>query len=237
MKKSFFRRKSTYIVGIPLVIVIAVFGGAWIYTRVINPPASKVGFSDISTTTAPVGDSTTTLSPAQLDGAWKPTNASVVQYLVPEILFGQSTKADGTTNAITGSLTISGTTVPSAAFTVDLTTVHSNQRSRDNQFQGRIMNTSQFPTATFALTKPIAFGSVPAENKTITASATGKLMLHGTTKTVTFDVKARRVGNTVEVTGTIPVHFSDYGIPNPTFGPAQVGGDGDLAFALAFQKA
>jgi hypothetical protein len=54
---------------------------------------------------------------------------------------------------------------------------------------------------------------------------------------VTFDVKARRVGNTVEVTGTIPVHFADYGIPNPTFGPAQVGNNGDLAFALAFEKA
>jgi polyisoprenoid-binding protein YceI len=236
MKKTFFRRKSTYLVGIPVVILIAVFGGAWIYTRIINPPASKVGFSDISTTTAP-GGSTTTLSPAQLDGAWKPTSASVVQYLVPEILFGQSTKADGTTNAITGSLTISGTTVPNAAFTVDLTTVHSNESSRDHQFQGRIMNTSQFPTATFTLTKPIAFGAVPAENKTITASATGKLMLHGTTKTVTFDVQARRVGNTVEVKGSIPVHFPDYGIRNPTFGPAQVGNDGDLAFALAFQKA
>ncbi|HEY7440551.1 MAG TPA: YceI family protein [Acidimicrobiia bacterium] len=234
--KRFFRRKSTYIIGIPLVIIIAVFGGAFIYTHVINPPASKVGFSDISTTTGPKG-STTTLSPAQLDGAWKPTNASVVQYLVPEILFGQSTKADGTTNAVTGSLTIAGTTVPKAAFTVDLTTVHSNQARRDAQFQGRIMNTSQFPTATFTLTKPIAFGSVPAENKTITATAAGNLMLHGTTKSVTFDVKARRVGNTVEVTGTIPVHFADYGIPNPTFGPAQVGNNGDLAFALAFEKA
>jgi polyisoprenoid-binding protein YceI len=234
--KRFFRRKSTYIIGIPVVILIAVFGGAFIYTHVINPPASKVGFSDISTTTL-AGGSTTTLSPAQLDGAWKPTKDSVVQYLVPEILFGQSTRADGKTNDVTGSLTISGTTVPNAAFTVDLTTVHSNESRRDQQFQGRIMNTSQFPTATFTLTQPIAFGSVPAENKMIKASATGKLMLHGTTRTVTFDVKARRVGNTVQVTGTIPVHFSDYGIPNPTFGPAQVGNDGDLAFALAFQKA
>jgi polyisoprenoid-binding protein YceI len=233
---SFFRRKSAYIVGIPIVVIALVLGGAWFYTHVISPPANKVGFSSITTTTKPGASTTTALPTTSLDGTWKPNDSSVVQYLVPEVLFGQSTKADGKTNDVTGTLTLAGTNVPSVDLTVDLTTVTSDQGNRDRQFQGRIMNTSEFPHATFKLTKPIALGSIPAENTKVTASATGDLTLHGTTKSVTFNVEARRVGNAIEVVGSIPIHFADYGIPNPSFGPAEVGNDGELAFALAFEK-
>ncbi len=53
------------------------------------------------------------------------------------------------------------------------------------------MDTAQYPTSTFKLTQPIDLGSVPADGKTITAKATGDLTLHGTTKSVTFEVEAR----------------------------------------------
>jgi hypothetical protein len=38
----------------------------------------------------------------------------------------------------------------------------------------------------------------------------------------------------IAVQGNIPVTFSDYGIDNPSGGPARVGNDGQLAFVLAF---
>jgi len=55
----------------------------------------------------------------------------------------------------------------------------------------------------------------------VTVPATGELTVHGTKKTVTTDVTAKRSGGTIQVNGTIPVVFADYGIPNPSFGPAQ----------------
>ena len=55
--------------------------------------------------------------------------------------------------------------------------------SRDSQFQGRIMDTADFPTATFVLTNPIELAPVPKNGVVKTYSATGKLTLHGTTKT------------------------------------------------------
>jgi hypothetical protein len=39
------------------------------------------------------------------------------------------------------------------------------------------------------------------------------------------------------VQGSIPVHFADYGVDNPSGGPAKVGDDGELAFVVAFVKA
>ena len=123
---------------------------------------------------------------------------------MPEILFGQSATAVGKTTAVTGDMTITGTTVEAASFTADLTQVTSDQSNRDRQFQGRIMDTANFPNATFKLTAPIELGSVPANGEQVTVKATGDLTLRGKTKSVTFDIIAQRNGDTIETNGTIP---------------------------------
>ena len=61
----------------------------------------------------------------------------------------------GRTSDVTGQLLVSGTTIESATFDVDLTTVTSDESRRDNQFRTRIMDTATHPTATFELTEPI----------------------------------------------------------------------------------
>src|SRR5205085_2748503 len=137
-------------------------------------------------------------------------------------------EATGGTTAITGQLTIGGSSVGSASFSVDMTKVSSRESQRDGQFRNRIMNTSRFPTATFELAAPIELSAIPDNLVQVTVRATGKLTLHGTTNTVTFDLLARRNGAHIEVNGTIPVTFSDYGINNPSGGPARVGNNGDL---------
>ena len=164
-------------------------------------------------------------------------DGSVAGYRVGEVLFGQGTEAVGRTSDVTGSLTISGATIPEAAFEVDLTTVTSDQDRRDRQFQGRIMDTATFPTATFRLTQPIALGSPPDDVAEVTATATGELTVRGTTRTVTFDLLARRNGTGFEVNGSIPVVFADYGIPAPSFGPAEVEDEGEIEFLLLFERA
>src|SRR4029077_5648506 len=126
-------------------------------------------------------------------------DGSVVRYRIKETLFGQSGTAGGTTNSLTGRRTIAGAKVTTASFTLDKTTFHSDRSQRDGQFQGRIMDTADFPTATFTLTNPIDLGTVPANGVKITPKATGKLTLHGTTKTVTVSLTAERTGNVIQV--------------------------------------
>jgi polyisoprenoid-binding protein YceI len=115
--------------------------------------------------------------------------------------------------------------------------VKSDQSQRDRQFQGRIMDTSQYPTSTFALTKPITLGSIPADGVIVTETASGTLTLHGTTRSVTFTVQARRSGSTISVSGSIPVVFANYNIDNPSGGPAQTSDNGTLEFLLNFTHA
>ncbi len=160
-----------------------------------------------------------------------------MRYRVKETLFGQSATATGQTNSVTGSLTIAGTKLTAAKFVVDMTTVTSDRSQRDGQFQGRIMDTADFPTATFTLTSPIDLGPVPADGVSKTFSAEGTLQLHGTTKNVTFTLDAERKGNTILIHGDEPITFSDYNIDNPSGGPASVGNSGELEFVLVVEPA
>jgi polyisoprenoid-binding protein YceI len=134
-------------------------------------------------------------------------------------------------------MTIQGTSVTGASFTVDLTKVKSDRSQRDGAFQGRIMETSRFPTAEFVLTPPVTFGALPADQTETAVQARGRLTLKGRTNDVSFELKARRNGANIEVNGTIPVRFADYGIDNPSGGPAQVGDEGEVEVLLVFAKA
>ena len=96
-----------------------------------------------------------------------------------------------------------------------MTTVVSDESRRDNQFNGRLMDTATFPTATFVLTAPIELGAVPADGTPITATATGDLTLRDVTNPVTFDVQAQKDGDAVQVVGSTDIVFADYGIPQP----------------------
>ena len=227
-----------WIVGAVGVLVIVFVGGPFVYIHFIEGKApAPLSLSSPPTTTA-AGSVPTSApaagAPTPVDGSWKVASGSQAGYRIQETLFGQSNTAVGRTSSITGSLTISGTSVTAATFSVDMTTVSSDRSQRDNQFQGRIMDTSSYPTATFTLTQPISLGSIPADGVMITEQATGQLMLHGVTKSVTFTVQARKSGATIQVSGSIPIVFADYNINNPSGGPATTEDHGTLEFLLNF---
>ena len=189
--------------------------------------------------TAAAGPTATTARAAvpALTGNWRPTSASVLGYRVKEVLLEQSKEAVGRTTEISGSMTLDGAVVSAVDLTVDLRTVSSDSSQRDGQFQGRIMNTASFPNATFKLTQPLTLSAVPNDDSVVEAKATGDLTLRGTTRTVTFDLKAQRDGANIKVNGSIPVVFADYNIPNPSTPTARTEDNGVLEFLVVFAKA
>jgi polyisoprenoid-binding protein YceI len=185
--------------------------------------------------TSPTADGTDPPSGTSVDGTWNVTDESEFGYRVEEVLLGLNTTAAGRSNQITGSMTIDGTTVTDASFTVDVGSITSDESRRDSQFRGRIMEVAQFPEATFTLGAPIEFGAVPAAGEQITASATGDLTLHGVTRSVTFDVTAEASADRIGVLGNIPIRFADYGIENPSIGAVRTDDHGLLEFILVFE--
>ncbi len=154
-----------------------------------------------------------------------------------ETLAGQANTAVGRTSQVSGSVTATGSSVTSASFAVQLGSVTSDRSQRDQQFDGRIMDVSQYPTGTFVLSRPIPLPSAPALGSGFTATATGNLTLHGTTQQVSFPVSADWTGATLQVTGSFPIAYAAYGIPNPSFGGfVSVGSSGTIEFLLVLTK-
>ena len=221
------RWKRWLLVGGALLLVLVV-GGPFVYFHFIEGPAP-----------APLHLSTVKPSGAgvNVDGTWTVSATSTAGYRVQEILFGQSNTAVGRTSAVTGRLTIAGTEVSGVTVVVDLTQVRSDSSQRDGQFQGRIMDTADHPTATFTLTSPITLPDVPPVGQPITVHGTGTLTLRSTTRPVTVTLSAQRTAAAIQVSGSIPIDFSDYGIPNPSFGPASTGDSGSIEFLLNYARA
>jgi polyisoprenoid-binding protein YceI len=222
------------------VLLLVVVGGPYLYIHVFSKKAPPKLTLSTTATTAVASGSTAAAGPsgAAFDGTWKVSSGSTVGYRVQEVLFGQSNTAVGRTTSVTGQFAATGASITSGTFTVDMTSVTSDKSMRDRQFQGRIMETSTFPTAGFELTKPIDLGSLPADGATKPASATGKLTLHGLTRTVTIPLSATRSAGTVEVAGQLPITFAEWNISNPSFGGTVTTEDhGTLELLLKFAHA
>lgn len=199
--------------------------------------ATVTTLADTATADTANADTAGSATNADPTGTWAISTDSVLGYRVSEVLGGVDTEGAGRTSDVAGSLTIDGSSATAAEFTVQMASITSDSDRRDGQFNGRIMSTDEFPTATFVLTQPIDFGAVPAEGETITASATGDLTLRGVTNTVTFELEAKLDDGRIGVFGNIPIVFSDYDIPDPSNGFAVVKDNGLLEFVLVFDPA
>jgi polyisoprenoid-binding protein YceI len=258
------RKWPWFLGGAVVVILLAVVAGPFVYIHFIQadpaPPltfenrdaastttaaqsaganstaAAATGNATTATTAAGSGGSSSAGASGSVDGTWAVTTGSEAGYRVKEVLFGQSTDAVGRTSSVTGNLTIADEAVTNGSFSVDLRTVTSDESQRDRQFQGPIMQTSRFPTATFELTSPVTLGALPADKVQANYQASGSLTLHGTTKPVQVTLTARRNGANIEVTGTIPVTFADYGIANPSNSAAKTQDNGVVEFLLVFTR-
>jgi polyisoprenoid-binding protein YceI len=235
------RRLALWLAGAAVAVVVLVVGGAFIYIHFISGPAPaplrlSAGSPSASSPAPVAGTQAAAGGTGALAGSWRVASGSVVGYRVNEVLAGQNNVAVGRTSSIAGSMLISGTTVKSAQFTVQMATIHSDESQRDAQFNGRIMDTSTFPTGTLKLTAPIQLAPVPADGVVKTYHAAGQLTLHGRTRPVTFALKAERTSSGLEVSGSIPIVFANWGIANPSFPPfVTTQNHGELEFLVKFR--
>ncbi len=212
-----------------LVITAAVLiGGPYIFIDLFEgTPPSRLHLP----TAAGVGPGSVT--PGPVSGTWVASTGSLAGYRVNELLFGQTHTAVGRTSKVSGGLVISGTEIAAADFSVDMASVKSDQGARDAQFRGFIMRTADYPKATFQLTSPIQMGAVPAIGQKITEQAVGDLTMRGVRRSISFALSAERLpDDTIDVNAEIPIRFSDWHIPNPSFAVARVGSTGIIEVLL-----
>jgi polyisoprenoid-binding protein YceI len=152
-------RKWWYLGGAAvLVIALAGFGIWYFVFRDDSPAAVSIDRATESLDTNTSGD-----GPAsEIDGTWTidrtvgsfdDFTSTFAGYRVQEELASIGAKtAVGRTPDVEGTFTIEGNEIPKAEFTVDMTTLKSDEDRRDNAIRNQAIETSRFPTATFTLT-------------------------------------------------------------------------------------
>lgn len=172
-----------------------------------------------------------------LGGTWAAGPGSVTGFRVQETVLGFSNDVAGRTDAVAGTLTISGGRVTQASFRIGLTTVMVNGKTQ-SQFTASL-GTRSHPVATFTLTRPVTLAPAFASGATIKITAAGQLTIHGATRPVSVTISSRRDGPELQAAGSIPVAFSGWGIKGPGgFGPfGSLANHGIAEFRLILHRA
>ena len=217
------------------VVLVAVAGaGIWWFLRDDAPAAVSLetAVESVDDTTPSASESTASTTPAEsattqgVDGNWTvDTETGEFDYegatgtfagfrIQEELASIGSATAVGRTGDVTGTITIEGDTLVAAEFSVDLSTITTNESRRDDRVQSAL-ETGQFPTATFTLTEPVSLGAAATTGDAVSVSAVGDLTIHGVTNQVTFALDAQLVGDTIVVVGSTDILFSDYSVQVP----------------------
>jgi polyisoprenoid-binding protein YceI len=161
-----------------------------------------------------------------LRGTLRPGPGSFVGYRVNETLIGVGLNAAvGRTSAVKGVAAVAGGRIVAARFEIDTGTLRSDEARRDETMRFRGLETDRYPKAGFVLTAPATLAA--------RFTARGRLTLHGHTRPVAVKLQSRRDGAGVDLAGSTPIEFSDYGIEPPSVaGVASVRDHGKLEVRL-----
>lgn len=146
---------------------------------------------------------------------------SEASYIAGETLarVGLPSTAEGVTKDIEGTiyLTADGFDLDPAnetKITVQVTNLKTSEERRDSRVRDAL-NVTEFPTATFVATSVSGLDTTIPPEQERTFQLTGQMTLHGVTKEVTWEVKARREGNIMTALATLEMLYSDFDITPP----------------------
>jgi polyisoprenoid-binding protein YceI len=125
-----------------------------------------------------------------------------------------------------------------ASFTVDVTTLTSDQTMRDQHLHTLGLESDTYRKATFVLSTPTALPGNVATGAAVPVTVTGAMTIHGTTKTVAIPMKARLSATTIEVVGSLTFPFEEFGMTAPSIGGfVTVQDNATMEFDLHLQRA
>ncbi|HEV8228430.1 MAG TPA: YceI family protein [Candidatus Limnocylindria bacterium] len=188
-------------------------GGATTVAPTQSPTPSPTPSASPSASLAPAGSGAITFT---VDAASKAT------VRVREQLARVPAPSDAvlTIGGATGTFTLNsdGTFASGSKISVDMNTIASDDRQRDDTIKRDPLEVRAFPRAEFV---PRAIGGLAlpvATSGDLSFTLAGDMTIHGTTKAVTFDVKATRTGTKLTATATAnPTwKFADFGMRPPS---------------------
>lgn len=217
---------------VALVTVLTLFAVGVVAYLTMMGPGSKTATLD-STDAEPAS--------TDMNGHWNiidraGQNTSSAGYTFHELLPNEARDTSGTTEDVDGQITVEDDKIVSGDVTVNMDTVSSDNKKRDNSVRDRIFFTYKYPESKFRITGPVDVSSLPDDGTVGTVKLTGDLTIFSTTREVSGEVRALRTGNRVIVGGDIPINRKDFGVEAPELVAAKIDEEGELNLLLVFEK-
>ena len=198
-------------------VAVAACGGAGVPAALAT--ASPTPAATASPTPAPTPTAAPTAAAGSITFTVKDGSKAIVR--VTEQLADRQDLSDAvlTSDKMTGEFTLQpdGTFAASSKIVVDLTALSSDSRQRDNFIKQDTLSVRQFPNATFIPTRTEGLTLPLPASGDLSFKLTGQMTVHGVTKDVSFDVKAKRTGADLSATATVTpaMQFGTFGMTQP----------------------
>ncbi|GAA2223159.1 YceI family protein [Herbiconiux moechotypicola] len=148
--------------------------------------------------------------------SWSIDSDSVVGY---RMTTGDDLEISGSTDRISGRISVTGDEVSDAEFMVDLSTLVGDDPARAALFDTLIAATGGNSMASFVLTSPV---TLPDDGSTDEAvPIVGVLTLRGISNEVSGEAELDFDDETGTISGSIPIDLGSYGIPT-SLGPVEL---------------
>jgi polyisoprenoid-binding protein YceI len=209
--------------GVGVVVLLALV--AW-WLGYFTEPAEEANVEDLAAAVeeqaeADAADGGEVAGPIEsLDGTWAVTpveGQTFIGYRINEVLttVGDFTVV-GRTTGVSGTMEGAGTTITAVEVVGDMTSITTDNSTRDNAMKSQALETDQFPEATFVLAEPIELGAIPDEGTPVSAVAVGDLTIHGVTQRVEFPLEAQIQSGSIVTAGQLQIALADFGINAPS---------------------
>lgn len=212
------RRGALWAAAVALLLTAVACGGAPAATPTAAPPPP---------TTAPAtpADPSSTVRTFAID-----PSASEAAYIVDEQFFEDALSklginpgpavVTGRTRAISGQLALDLADLPASplgSFRVDMTTLQTDQPSRDRWIRENGPNFNRYPTAEFIAASAAGLPATAPLGQEVMFTLSGDLTIREVTRPVTFNVTARLDGDVLTGVARADLLMSDFGIEPPSF--------------------
>lgn len=169
----------------------------------------------------PTGQRTYIIVPAESSAAYIVNEEffglALSKYGIPEGLVDTI----GTTSAIEGQFQLNWDDLSAPlgenTFTVDLSTLQSNQNLRDGWIRDDGPKFSTYPNATFVAESLEGAPTTYTPGEEVNFQMVGQLTIRDITQPTTFDITAKLENGSITGTATAPLKMSDFGITPPDF--------------------
>lgn len=201
--------------GAAMVLTAVVIGGWWFLIRDDAKLATEprdIPSELIQAEDGADGDTLTfRIIPEESEAAYF-AGEKLARLSLPSTAKGSTSDIEGTVSLTTDAAAL--TTSITSSFTVDLTSLTSDESRRDSRVQDAL-ETSQFPTATFTLATATGYDPATPDGEDQSILLTGTLGLHGMERDITWDVLVRRESNVISALATVTFDYADFGINPP----------------------